>query len=344
MPIEFHCPQCDHFLRTSADKAGLSAKCPACGEAIWVPQQSEAPRDAAAGPGAPPPLLEQAEDRHAAEPAPERREPGYRRPLHCPVCGSGNSARAKTCSACGYQFRPEDRDADEGWNPPRLDIGEVFSTTWTLYTRELGTLIGCVFVEFLLFFAIALLLVVPIIAVGVGLGDEAPIVIGPAIAVAILLFVPFAVLVGIGHVNLFLRAARGEPVSVGNLFYGFGEGRRFFGRMLVLSICLGLLMLVGTILCILPGVIVSWLIWPAARFLIDRDLSAGDAMGVTYEEVKRDLGTVLIVGLVAWGIGLLAGFIPYLGVILMLFTFPFCELLYSVAYLRLTAQRTAADY
>jgi len=35
--IEFSCPHCHHVLRTGDDKAGLSAKCPACSEIIWVP-------------------------------------------------------------------------------------------------------------------------------------------------------------------------------------------------------------------------------------------------------------------------------------------------------------------
>jgi DNA-directed RNA polymerase subunit RPC12/RpoP len=37
LTIEFNCPHCQKFLRTSDDKAGRTAKCPGCGERIDVP-------------------------------------------------------------------------------------------------------------------------------------------------------------------------------------------------------------------------------------------------------------------------------------------------------------------
>ncbi|QDT66180.1 FmdB family zinc ribbon protein [Calycomorphotria hydatis] len=38
MTIEFRCDHCDKLLRTSADRAGLSADCPACGTPVTVPE------------------------------------------------------------------------------------------------------------------------------------------------------------------------------------------------------------------------------------------------------------------------------------------------------------------
>lgn len=37
MTIEFSCPECQKTLRTGDDKAGKTAKCPGCGNAITVP-------------------------------------------------------------------------------------------------------------------------------------------------------------------------------------------------------------------------------------------------------------------------------------------------------------------
>ena len=50
MSIEFVCPHCEYLLRTAEDKAGMSAECPACGDALWIPYPEElsSPDDPAA--------------------------------------------------------------------------------------------------------------------------------------------------------------------------------------------------------------------------------------------------------------------------------------------------------
>lgn len=38
MPIEFHCPHCDKYLKTNDDKAGMQVNCPGCGGPLTVPE------------------------------------------------------------------------------------------------------------------------------------------------------------------------------------------------------------------------------------------------------------------------------------------------------------------
>jgi hypothetical protein len=37
VPIEFHCPHCDKYLKTNDDKAGMQVNCPGCGGPLTIP-------------------------------------------------------------------------------------------------------------------------------------------------------------------------------------------------------------------------------------------------------------------------------------------------------------------
>ena len=43
MPIEFHCPECNQFLRTPDGTEGQNAKCPKCGALVMVPAAAAPP-------------------------------------------------------------------------------------------------------------------------------------------------------------------------------------------------------------------------------------------------------------------------------------------------------------
>lgn len=83
MSIEFNCDHCGKLLRTSDDKAGLSAKCPECSAPITVP-------------GIPVSNDSDSEFNHFSD---EPEAP--RRSIKCPMCGAEVSAGDKTCRACG---------------------------------------------------------------------------------------------------------------------------------------------------------------------------------------------------------------------------------------------------
>jgi hypothetical protein len=362
--IEFSCPKCQHLLRTSEDKAGLSAKCPACGSPIWVPYPHEVPPAAAApdeapAPGGEPAAAAQANPFGSEEPGRPAGDEAVIKPadadaqavstvgqpltVHCPNCAAANDAGAPACRFCGSSLEGVQPTAPPDWRAPRFDVSEIMSTSWRLYAQEIGLLIGCQLLSMLTMAGFVVVLAVPI-AIGVAiLQDQAAVLVVPIAVLALpLLFVLMAML-SIGMTRLYLNVSRGLPRSVGDMFYGFGEGRRYLGRALLIMVAALASILAGALACCIPAILIFMCWWPAMPLLLDRDCPGGDAIGRTYEFARQKFGQILGVGALAFAVWFIAGMVPYLGGILQIFAAPFAALMTTVAYLRLTEQTTAFD-
>ena len=276
------------------------------------------------------------------ESIPHRRE-APRDEVSCPNCHASNDTGATRCRICGESLEDAETVAPEAGTLPNFDVNEIMSTTWRIYTDRLGLLIGAMLLGGLCVFVGLFVMVVPVVIAAVALQDAAAFVVVPALAV---LF-PVLMIVGtafqIGSTRLYLNAAQGTSPSISDIFYGFGEGRRFILRAIVLSLAMYAALLAGLILCIFPAFLVGMVVWPAFPILLHRDPEGTDAIGMTVEFIKRDFGPVITIGAIVFGISMAASMIPYLGAVLQLFAVPFTQLLSFVAYCRLTEQRTAID-
>ncbi len=138
-------------------------------------------------------------------------------------------------------------------------------------------------------------------------------------AFASLLYFGFTAVVGfLGFVIIqaaVVRAAlaltRGETIELQTLF-------RFdnLPQLLIGAVIVGVLSGIGSILCYLPGLIVTFFTQFYVHFLIDQNLSGVDAIKASFSFVNANLGTLLgfflasllayIIGALLCGIGLLA--------------------------------------
>ncbi|RPI79089.1 MAG: hypothetical protein EHM42_12975, partial [Planctomycetaceae bacterium] len=236
MFIEFHCPHCDKLLKTTADKAGVNANCPGCGEIVTVPLVTTAEPDPTRAP---------TESRAAA--GVSRDDSDIEQTL-CPMCGGSNQLHARRCRHCGEDLEFE--MGEGSFSPTPVEIGPIFDKAWGLYKQNLGTCVGVGAVFLVLTTAVNNL---PNALIQSLTPRRA---IDPGAAAALLLPLSliswvFNVFLTIGECRVMLKLARGQPTGIGDLFSG--------GRFLVVSLAVSLLYtmmtVAGTILCIVPGIL-----------------------------------------------------------------------------------------
>lgn len=108
------------------------------------------------------------------------------------------------------------------------------------------------------------------------------------------------------------KQLRGEQISVGDLF----SGGRYFTRMIVATILIGILAGIGSIFCLIPGLIVAGLAFLTAPMIVEGGKGAIDAIKASIEVTKKDwimftifaiaLGFIAGAGGMACGVGVLA--------------------------------------
>lgn len=101
MVIEFNCPDCGRLLRTTDDKAGLSASCPDCAAPMVVPPPGGDAWEEPA-PAAETPKEEFSTSSRSTGPSREPNQGTTTRP--CPMCGEEVRQWTPQCPWCGEQL------------------------------------------------------------------------------------------------------------------------------------------------------------------------------------------------------------------------------------------------
>jgi hypothetical protein len=151
----------------------------------------------------------------------------------------------------------------------------------------------------------------------------------PIFAVVALLAVPLMMLGYIYFWGGLWRTAtkqlRGEDISVWDLFY---SGNLFL-QVLTASIPIGILYIVGSLLCFLPAFIVKGLFHFTIPLIVDRQMSAGSALGASFNATKGHWVMFSLFALVISLLGAMGVFICYVG---LLVTYPLQFTILAIAY------------
>jgi hypothetical protein len=195
-----------------------------------------------------------------------------------------------------------------------LDIGGCFTRSWELVKANFWPAVGVS--------TLVLILIV-------GLGQIIGLFTGPVINAMInqhqfsaggisfvvllnVLATPVNMLLTAGLLKYFLKLIRGEPATVGDAFSGFGP---MIGQLLLLGLVMNLLVLIGLVLFVIPGIFlqVAWLF--SVPLVIDRRMNFWDAMELSRKMVCKHwfivfaflivYGLVVMAGLIACCIGIL---------------------------------------
>ena len=138
-----------------------------------------------------------------------------------------------------------------------------------------------------------------------------------------------------GSSLLMLNVAKGRPATVGDIF----RGGRYYWRMLICSFLYGLMVAAGFFACIVPGIILMLMFFPFALVLVDRDTRGVEALWKSKEITDGHKWILLVLGIVFIGLGLLGASACCIGLI---WTTPAASLMITVAYLRMSGQKTVA--
>jgi hypothetical protein len=104
------------------------------------------------------------------------------------------------------------------------------------------------------------------------------------IFLTIMISCPIYTVLMAGLFKYFLKLIRGESAGVGDAFSGFGP---VTGQLILLSLVMNILMIIGCVLCVIPGIYlaVAWLF--AMPLVIDRQMNFWDAMESSRKMVNK---------------------------------------------------------
>ncbi|MDB5348231.1 MAG: hypothetical protein JWP89_6608 [Schlesneria sp.] len=231
---------------------------------------------------------------------------------------------------------PED-DSDGGLRSHQIiDAGDVISTSWEIFKDNVGMTLGCVLIGGILINVISL---PQNILSGIGDVMEQQ---GDANAATMfnllsLCFLPLSVagqiFIWAGQARMLLNIVRGKRAELSDLF----TGARYFWRLLGSAIVFGLMLIIGFILCIVPGTIVALMFGVFVYVLVDQDPPGIECLSLARAVTKDNRVTLFVIGLAAVGINLLGLLALCVG---LLFTVPLTTLFIAVAYCKMTGQRT----
>ncbi|MHB8899804.1 MAG: zinc ribbon domain-containing protein [Thermoguttaceae bacterium] len=316
MPIEFRCTQCNKLLRTGDDTVGKQARCPECGAVMAVP----APAPASGSPFDP-----------TAAPQPSVPPAPVASPFAEPPRDSTNPYQ----SPAGLALEPQSFAPRGEIRPTQIEFGATLTRTWQIFGDNWLAMLGALILIFIINVAVSFAMQGVIAGIGAAVNDAT--VAGVAGFFIQVVFQVFAMWLGIG-LNMFtLALVRGEQPSMGMLF----AGGRFLLPIILCALLVGVVVLLGLVLLIIPGIIFAMMLMQAQLLIIDRNMGVLDAMSTSREVMAGNKLTV-------FGIGFVAGL---LGILLTVLTCglgylafgPYMMILSVVIYLGVTGQPTQAD-
>ncbi|TWG92690.1 putative membrane protein [Nocardioides sp. J9] len=207
------------------------------------------------------------------------------------------------------------------------DVGSAVSYGWSKFQQNMGQMILAalaIFVGAVVIYAIAFFAI--IIPAGdsdyscrfnsageyVCSGDSGGLGIIGLIVLALLyvVFFIYAQVIGAGLIREALAVTEGRPFTTAGVF-------KFqnIGNVIVTSLLVGVGTFIGTILCVLPGIIFAFMTMFSLFFVVDKNLSPVDAIKASIDLVKNNVGSTIIWYLVAYVIALVGAVLCGIGLL-----------------------------
>jgi phage FluMu protein Com len=337
MAIEFRCTKCNKLLRTADDTAGKHARCPECSEILAIPAvgvSSPTPQPASGAGGFPPPPPS----------GPAGGSPFDAGPQSPYQPDTGNPYQ----SPSPFAPLPSMPMGSGEIRPTIIDLGDVMGRAWTIFKDQWAMCLGALVVvgicnavfgfmtgRLLPFLNPAFVIpknIPPQQLFDVMIQQFPRIYVSGAIKGYVDLLFTAWTLTGLGIV--YLKIARGQQASIGDVF----TGGKYYVNMLLTMIVFNILVQIGLLFLIIPGIILSLMFHQYFYLIIDRNMGIGDSLSMSKEITTGNKMTLFLIGLACAGIGIVAAIPCGLGLFVAA---PYFGLMNAVIYLRMTGQPTA---
>jgi uncharacterized membrane protein len=139
-----------------------------------------------------------------------------------------------------------------------------------------------------------------------------------------LVFSLLAFIAQLGIIRAALRSTQGVAPSFSEMFTA-----QYLGRYILFVIVYAILFVIGLALCILPGLIVLFLLQLGPYYILDKGYGVGEALKASYSAVVKNIGPAIIMTIINALVSILGGM--FFG-ILTLLTLPFACLFTAHMY------------
>lgn len=215
------------------------------------------------------------------------------------------------------------------WAPPKVRFGEWIGEGWNMFAEQwkvwvvnalvlsLVTVVPAVGI-YILMFVVA--------AASAGSGSA-----GLGVAMLALIFVGVIMLVLLstylvgGMYHTAFKQLRGEAISTRDLF----SAGDCFPTLLGAAILVGILVMIGALLCVIPAFIVAGALYFTLPLVVERRLSVGEAIQTSRDATRGDLFMFVLFALVVSLIAQAGSYLCYVG---MLVTWPLQFTIGAIAY------------
>lgn len=217
--------------------------------------------------------------------------------MFCTKCGTRIGSDAQVCPVCGQSLAATTSPTGPpvAWSPPlgvQAQTGRWIGEGWQMVKADIGNYILLTLVLMVLNAAVPIILQGPLLA---------------------------------GFHIFCIKKTLNRPAELADLFKGFN----YFVPTLVASLLISLFVLGGTLLCIIPGLVVAAMYKFTYLFIVDKRMDFWPAMQASHAVVKNDYFGFTIFLLAMAGLNLLGMLCCIVG---LLVTMPVTFAAITVAY------------
>jgi hypothetical protein len=213
---------------------------------------------------------------------------------------------------------------------PQLTVGDALRYAWTKYKENAGVWIGITVIVFLIQLVISWVFGLNDSYQTSDFGDYFGVwrIIGTIVTVIVSYLISAALVRGALH------EADGNKPNIGS-FFQFTN----VGAIILASLLVGIMITIGLILFIIPGIIVAFLTWWTLQFVIDRDEDAVTAIKSSFSAISEHVGPLVLLALALLGLNIVGTLLCFVG---LLVTYPLSYIAATYAYRVATGGRVSA--